>query len=97
MTFHPQVCPRSLNSGLIVRMRLIFFCGSQRVRPVRASVVERYEQHGSDKPLEVLRLRATSAVTRDKSVRRSAQDDEFVGGHEKHPKQISARIEADKC
>jgi hypothetical protein len=28
---------------------------------------------------EVLRLRATSAVSRDKSVRRSAQDDEFVG------------------
>ena len=28
----------------------------------------------------VLRLRATSAVSRDKSVRRSAQDDGFVGG-----------------
>ena len=28
----------------------------------------------------VLRLRATSAVSRDKSVRRSAQDDDFVGG-----------------
>ena len=28
---------------------------------------------------EVLRLRATSAVSRDKSVRRSAQDDDFVG------------------
>jgi hypothetical protein len=27
----------------------------------------------------VLRLRATSAVSRDKSVRRSAQDDNFVG------------------
>ena len=27
----------------------------------------------------VLRLRATSAVTDDKSVRRSAQDDDFVG------------------
>ena len=27
----------------------------------------------------VLRLRATSAVSRDKSVRRSAQDDDFVG------------------
>jgi hypothetical protein len=27
----------------------------------------------------VLRLRATSAVSRDKSVRRSAQDDVFVG------------------
>jgi hypothetical protein len=29
---------------------------------------------------EVLRLRAASAVSRDKSVRRSAQDDDFVGG-----------------
>jgi len=28
---------------------------------------------------EVLRLRATSTVSRDKSVRRSAQDDDFVG------------------
>ena len=28
---------------------------------------------------EVLRLRATSAVTRDQSVRRFAQDDDFVG------------------
>ena len=28
---------------------------------------------------EVLRLRATSAVSRDPSVRRSAQDDDFVG------------------
>jgi hypothetical protein len=32
----------------------------------------------------VLRLRATSAVTRDKSATRSAQDDEFVGGGD-HP------------
>jgi hypothetical protein len=29
--------------------------------------------------VEVLRLRATSAVSRDPSVRRSAQDDDFVG------------------
>jgi hypothetical protein len=28
---------------------------------------------------EVLRLRATSAVSRDQPVRRSAQDDDFVG------------------
>ncbi len=28
---------------------------------------------------EVLRLRATSPVSRDQSVRRSAQDDDFVG------------------
>jgi hypothetical protein len=34
---------------------------------------------------EVLRLRATSAVSRDKSVRRSAQDDGFVGGLEIPP------------
>jgi hypothetical protein len=30
-------------------------------------------------PVGVLRLRATSTVARDKSVRRSAQDDDFAG------------------
>jgi hypothetical protein len=34
---------------------------------------------GKISPPEVLRLRATSAVSRDQSVRRSAQDDDFVG------------------
>ena len=34
---------------------------------------------GKLSPAEVLRLRATSAVSRDPSVRRSAQDDGFVG------------------
>ena len=33
---------------------------------------------------EVLRLRATSAVSPDKSVRRSAQDDVFAGVYKKH-------------
>jgi hypothetical protein len=43
----------------------------------------------------VLRLRATSAVARDKSVRRSAQDDDFVGAlTKKHPKQVSAYEDA---
>jgi hypothetical protein len=37
------------------------------------------EQHRRDKIVEVLRLRATSSVSRGKSVRRSAQDDECVG------------------
>jgi len=37
------------------------------------------EQHGQESILGVLRLRATSAVPLDKSVRRSAQDDDFVG------------------
>ena len=37
------------------------------------------EQHGNTSTAEVLRLRATSAVSRDQSVRRSAQDDDFVG------------------
>jgi hypothetical protein len=32
----------------------------------------------------VLRLRAKSAIARDKSVRRSAQDDDFLEGIEKH-------------
>jgi len=35
---------------------------------------------GKRSTAEVLRLRATSAVSRDKSVRRSAQDDDSVGG-----------------
>jgi hypothetical protein len=35
---------------------------------------------GKVRTAEVLRLRAASAVSRDKSVRRSAQDDDFVGG-----------------
>src|SRR5271155_4001354 len=39
---------------------------------------------------EVLRLRATSAVSRDQSVRRFAQDDDSVEFGEKHPKQVSA-------
>jgi hypothetical protein len=43
----------------------------------------------------VHRLRATRAVARDKSVRRSAQDDDFGGSFdEKHPKQISAYEDA---
>src|ERR1700688_1817329 len=35
---------------------------------------------GTISTLGVLRLRALSAVSRDKSMRRSAQDDGFVGG-----------------
>jgi hypothetical protein len=39
----------------------------------------------------VLRLRAKSAVSRDRSVRRYAQDDDFVGVlKNKHPQQVSA-------
>jgi hypothetical protein len=34
---------------------------------------------GKIRTAEVLRLRATNAVSRDQSVRRSAQDDESVG------------------
>ena len=37
------------------------------------------EQHGRISSAEVLRLRATNAALRDKFVRRSAQDDGFVG------------------
>jgi hypothetical protein len=39
---------------------------------------------------EVLRLRATSAVPHDQSVRRFAQDDDSVGVSTKNPKQVSA-------
>jgi len=39
---------------------------------------------------EVLRLRATSAMSRDESVRRSAQDDDFVGILKKNiPKKLA--------
>jgi len=52
-----------------------------RARPVRASVVEKLPAAWAQiSILGVLRLRATSAVSRDRSVRRSAQDDDFVGG-----------------
>jgi hypothetical protein len=40
---------------------------------------------------EVLRLRAPSALSRDKTVGRSAQDDGFAGVlTKKHPEQVSA-------
>jgi hypothetical protein len=45
---------------------------------------------GKISTVEVLRLRATSAVARDKPVTRFAQDDDFVGGDEKHPNEVSA-------
>jgi hypothetical protein len=46
---------------------------------------------GKISTLGVLRLRASPAVSRDKSVTRSAQDDDFVGVFdENHPKQVSA-------
>ena len=45
----------------------------------RASVVENPSRMGKISTAEVLRLRATSAVSRDKSVRRFAQDDDSVG------------------
>jgi hypothetical protein len=53
--FHPRVCARSLNSGLIVAMRLSFF---SRRQPLRCF------SRDSAPP---------SAVSRDKSVGRSAQ------------------------
>ena len=47
-------------------------------RPVRG--LKTPNSMGKVSTAEVLRLRATSAVSRDPSVRRSAQDDESVGG-----------------
>jgi hypothetical protein len=44
-------------------------------------------------PAGVLRLRAISAVSRDKSVMRSAQDDDFVGGSAKEIQNKSALLE----
>ena len=45
---------------------------------MRARWLKSSEQHGSDSTVGVLRLRATSAVSRDQYVRRSAQDDDSV-------------------
>jgi hypothetical protein len=81
--FHPQVCARSLNSELIVRMRLSsarrhhLSCFSLAtagplVEKLRAAWVK-------IATAGVLRLRATRAVSRDQSVRRCAQDDNSVG------------------
>jgi hypothetical protein len=39
--------------------------------------------------LGVLRLRATSALSRDKSVRRSAQDDDFAGVSKKNTRKLA--------
>jgi hypothetical protein len=48
-------------------------------RPDPARWLKSSEHHGKVSTAEVLRLRATSAVSRDQSVRRSAQDDDSVG------------------
>jgi hypothetical protein len=50
-----------------------------RVRPVRASWSKRSERIGKLGSAGVLRLRATNGAPRDRSVRRSAQDDAFAG------------------
>ncbi len=71
--FHAQVCAWSLNWGSIVRMTLSFFAGAGfggRKAP---------NSMGKISTAEVLRLRATSAASRNPSVRRSAQDDASVG------------------
>ena len=39
--------------------------------------------------LEILRLRAISALSRDKSVRRSAQDDDFAGVSKKNTRKLA--------
>ena len=44
-----------------------------------SSVIEKLRAAWVGQPAEVLRLRATSAVSRDQSVRRFAQDDDSVG------------------
>jgi hypothetical protein len=85
-----QVCSKSLNSGLIVRMRLP---GKTVAGPPGVgSVVEklrtawvRQAQPGS------FDSAPPKAVSRDKSVRRSAQDDDFVGVlTKKHPKRVGS-------
>jgi hypothetical protein len=67
----------SSNSRKIVILRVcdvfIFRCS---LRP------ESSQEHLPTSIAGVLRLRATSAVSPDQSMRRSAQDDDFVGGLE---------------
>src|SRR5271154_2116402 len=50
-----------------------------REKPWRARWLKSPEQHGQISAAEVLRLRATSALLRDQSARRCAQDDDSVG------------------
>jgi hypothetical protein len=69
----------------------VFGPGKKRSGPARCGLGGRKAPSslGKISTAEVLRLRATSAMSRDKSVRRSAQDDDFVGVLTKHPKQVN--------
>ena len=54
-------------------------CVSRQIL-LSGSMVESSDSMGKKSTAEVLRLRATSAVSREKSVKRSAQDDDSLGG-----------------
>jgi hypothetical protein len=62
------LCPERTSTFIRTQILLSDFCG----RKAPSSM-------GKISTAEVLRLRATSAVSGDKSVRRSAQDDDSVG------------------
>ena len=65
----PRYCPRPMTVKCILQQILLSGFGGRKAP----------NSMGKISIAEVLRLRATSAVSRDKSVRRSAQDDDSVG------------------
>jgi hypothetical protein len=76
-------------------LRMTVLLGVKKNMPNRLALMGRCPGFGRKARLNKLSppsnsSRATNAVSPDKSVRRSAQDDGFVGGEEKHAKQIGA-------
>jgi hypothetical protein len=75
--------PHFLNprkSGVWKDVPVTIKCISQQILLSGLSGRKAPSSMGKVRTAEVLRLRAASAVSSDKSVRRSAQDDDFVGG-----------------
>ena len=78
---HLMVTGISLHALIIIFHAQVFRPRGKTVAhpSVRTSVVQKLRAAWVDQRHQVLRLRAISAVARDKPVRRSAQDDVFVG------------------
>ena len=73
------MCCGHLWSRVHFSCTVIIFGVFAQGKPRRARWLKSSEQHGYDGTAGVLRLRAPSAVSRDPSARRFAQDDGFVG------------------
>jgi hypothetical protein len=85
--FFPGIENQDLASILLSPAPTPTFSGAIKRLVVRKEAQPRKapSSMGKISTAEVLRLRATSAVSRDQSVRRSAQDDDSVGGGRKTP------------